>query len=250
MTNIATLAPKCNADKAIAFLQAFDPTGWHNLVFAMPDSQGGIRAKTFAPGQWGEMRTWINRENSLGRNGYFTVNEPAPGAPDKKLEKTDIARLRALFVDADPKGGADKLEPERKRLLDLAASVQRGDYPPTFTLDTGGGVQMFWRLAEKLPASEYMTWAEEHGRGLAVAVGGDAVQNIDRIMRLPGTVNIPDAKKRAKGRQKAEARLLYSTQAAYTHARISATIAPRKAGLAHRNQRHGHSPHRQGHPRE
>jgi hypothetical protein len=56
-------------------------------------------------------------------------------------------------------------------------------------------------------------WAEDQGRGIArhlggKAVGADAVQNIDRIMRLRGTVNLPNRKKRTLGRNKAVARLV------------------------------------------
>jgi hypothetical protein len=41
---------------------------------------------------------------------------------------------------------------------------------------------------------------EARNRKLAADLGGDHVQNVDRLMRLPGTLNVPDAKKLAKGR--------------------------------------------------
>ncbi len=43
---------------------------------------------------------------------------------------------------------------------------------------------------------------------IAKRVGGDNCHNIDRIMRLPGTVNIPNAKKQAAGRNPTVARVV------------------------------------------
>ncbi|MBI2240285.1 MAG: AAA family ATPase [Magnetospirillum gryphiswaldense] len=213
-----------NSADPVAFLRDFDPEGRFNLVAIDPET-AFVTGRTFRPKAWDEMRTWVAERNGR-QNLYFTVNEPHPTAPDKKLLKDDIATIRAVYVDADPI--KDKpFDDERRRLLDLARATQSSPCPPTFVVDSGGGVQFFWRLAEKLPASEHRQWAEEQGRGLAHAVGGDAVQNIDRIMRLPGTVNIPDAKKRARGRTEAGARLFAASSAAYTPGALSSYAAPR-----------------------
>ncbi|KAF0146809.1 MAG: hypothetical protein FD187_3196, partial [bacterium] len=37
--------------------------------------------------------------------------------------------------------------------------------------------------------AETVAWAEGQGRALKVEFGGNDVQNIDRLMRVPGTVN-------------------------------------------------------------
>lgn len=44
---------------------------------------------------------------------------------------------------------------------------------------------------------------EVYSQQFCVLIGGDNCWNIDRIMRLPGTINAPDAKKRKKGRVEA-----------------------------------------------
>ena len=67
-------------------------------------------------------------------------------------------------------------------------------------LISGGGYQAFWKLDEPLYDFEK---AEAINRGLALAVGADDCFNIDRIMRLPGTINWPNAKKREAGRTEA-----------------------------------------------
>ena len=46
---------------------------------------------------------------------------------------------------------------------------------------------------------------EAENRAIDAALGGDATFNIDRLLRLPGTLNFPNRKKRAKGRQVARA---------------------------------------------
>jgi len=50
--------------------------------------------------------------------------------------------------------------------------------------------------------------AEAYNRQLELVLEGDHCHNIDRIMRLPGTWNIPNAKKRAAGRVERMARIV------------------------------------------
>jgi hypothetical protein len=50
---------------------------------------------------------------------------------------------------------------------------------------------------------------ESYNKALAQQLGADHCHNIDRIMRLPGTTNLPDAKKRALGRRPVAAELIY-----------------------------------------
>jgi hypothetical protein len=44
---------------------------------------------------------------------------------------------------------------------------------------------------------------EAYNQQIELMLGGDHCHNIDRIMRLPGTINVPNAKKRKLGRQEA-----------------------------------------------
>jgi hypothetical protein len=73
--------------------------------------------------------------------------------------------------------------------------------PPTMTIMTGGGFQPIWMFAASLPATaENLRRAEALGKRIAELTGGDPVQNVDRILRLPFTINRPDQKKRDAGR--------------------------------------------------
>lgn len=196
------------AAEAINALKLLDPHGRHNLVAIPPDeSEGRPRGRTFEPGEWDAIAEWVDAHNGKW-NCYFSANEPKAGAPSGKLRKEHIGAIRSLYVDKDPEDGVP-LEEARRDLVALADRMQSYTLPPTMTIDSGGGVQLLWKLDQKLDASEHQQWAEQQGRGLAQLMSADPVQNIDRILRLPGTLNIPSAKKRQKGREPRVASLLH-----------------------------------------
>lgn len=205
--------PQHDTAAAIAFLKRLDADGWHNLVAIDPET-GRTEGATFEPGQWAPMAEWI--EARQGRaNLYYMPNEPVAGAADRKLGKRHVARVRALYVDVDPDpiaAGRDGLAAERRRILErlrefFAEAGARGA-APTALVDTGNGYQLIWRLDEPLAAADAATWAEAQSLALAARLGGDNVHNVDRVLRLPGTVNLPNASKRARGRQAAPAVLM------------------------------------------
>ena len=143
---------------------------------------------------------WALAESYAGYNVYWTTNRVAENC-NKKPSKADIVGARYTHVDIDPPktGGAlDKLQVQAE-LLSLS-------FPPTLIIDSGGGLQAFWRLAG-LPSVEDV---ESVNRSLAERLGGDNCHNIDRLMRLPGTVNYPNAKKRAAGRTPSLAKVTYN----------------------------------------
>lgn len=199
---------------AIEFLKSLDPDGWHNLTALDPKREAPPEARTFAPNDWPTMADWIDkREGRL--NLYFSVNEPAATAPNKKLSKSDISAVRALCIDIDiekPPSGADlatHFEKERSRLREIVRQLRADLCPPTAVLDSGGGIQAFWILSEKLDAKTQQAATEAQGRGLIHRFGGDSVENVDRIMRLPGTTNIPTAEKVARGQQTRRASIMW-----------------------------------------
>ncbi|WP_187972468.1 AAA family ATPase [Aquibium microcysteis] len=218
------------AEAAVSFLQSLDATGRHNLVAIDPyDPSGSVEGRTFEPGEFNAMRNWI-RARSGRKNLYFTANEPCGGLekPHRKLKKDDIAAIRCVYADVDP----DKTKPfheERQRLSDLVEFLQSHPAPPTWTVDSGGGVQFLWRV-DKQPAAEAGERAEAQGRGLRKLLGGDAIQNVDRLFRLPGTLNIPDAKKRAAGRSERPAALLRHVDHRYALDELAALIPPQDGG--------------------
>lgn len=214
-------------DFAVKFLHYLGSDHTHNLVSI--DAQGIIHGRTFQfPAQQGEARAWVAERN--GRvNLYYTLNEPKPDAPNCKLRKEHIARLRGVAVDLDPRDGF-ALDAERKRLLGEGDLMMKESTPPTLTLDSGGGIQALWLFDEPLPATpENIRAVEAQGRALANKYGGDHVQSVEHIFRLPGTVNIPNAQKVKKGRTPALAGLIGSSGKVYALSDLAALAAPRDA---------------------
>ena len=116
-------------------------------------------------------------------NLYFHVNTLRAGFINKKATKGDVLAARFVHVDVDDMGAED-------RLLEFSP-------PPTVIVFSGGGYHGYWKLKEP---SDDLARVEAVNLAIAERVGGDNCHNIDRIMRLPGTVNIPNAKKQAAGR--------------------------------------------------
>lgn len=171
---------------------------------------GGIHLCSIVPdgvcrGRWfGEdvaaATDWAKAENELEKNVYWTVNLVADGCQRGKPGKADIVAARYIHVDIDPPKGRSELDKLVALSKLCALSVV-----PSFVIDSGGGVQAFWRLAGEAAPSE----VEALNRAVAARLGGDNCHNIDRLMRLPGTLNYPNAKKHAVGRAVALAKVIY-----------------------------------------
>lgn len=104
-----------NTDAAMAarFLKDFRPKGGAmNLVAICPKGVNidGITRPINHP----NILAFIERYNGR-HNLYFMPNEPGPDAPDKKLSKTHIRKIHAIYLDADP-DRRKPFEAERERL--------------------------------------------------------------------------------------------------------------------------------------
>jgi len=156
------------------------PNGpWH-LVAMKPD--GAPIAKTFDQANFGEMSAWIDERQGV-ENLYFHVNPLAYGLRDRKAKKVDVNEAAFLHVDVDDLNALSRIEQYAPR--------------PTSVIFSGGGYQAFWRLSETCPDLERV---ERCNTQISADLGGDNCHNIDRIMRLPGTINVPNTRKRAAGR--------------------------------------------------
>jgi len=197
------LAP--NTDAAIEFLREWEPEGPWLLVSIVPD--GKPTAKRFMPAEEEPCMDWI--EARQGReNIYFHVNRVAGTyKKHKKAEKDNIGLVRWLHIDIDPEAGKD-FDEERAKAL---SALKDHNPAPTVIIDSGGGYQGFWKLREPVSIEGDLNRREEleaYNRGLEVAFRGDNCHNVDRIMRLPGTINVPNEKKLKKGRKSALASLV------------------------------------------
>jgi len=212
-----TVAPKREAvaDAALDFLEKLRPGGPWVLTAIKPD--GPI--ETITANNADDVRAFVERNNGV-RNLYFSVN-PTRSAMSSKAAKVDISAIEFVLSDLDPR--ADET-PEAAKARYLAA-LEDFTPAPTAIIDSGNGVQALWRLAQSitLPAPELVgdervysaetqliiDDAEGRVKALMEKLNSAAgTQNIDRILRLPGTINLPNAKKIKDGRTPREAKLL------------------------------------------
>lgn len=176
-------AGKVDTEQAIGFANALHPEVPHHYV-AIRDKRKPV-AKSFGPGDEKSESAWITDMNVDGFNIYIHVNRLDLGVKDRKAKRTDIAAVTAFHVDVD--------DPTPQALDRIKAF----ELKPSIILFSGGGWQAFWLLSE--PVQDF-DQAEAINKGLADALGGDACQNVDRIMRVPGTINWPNTKKKEAGR--------------------------------------------------
>lgn len=197
--------------RSVTFLRALRPSGAQNLV-AIDPSTGDISAITSPDDE--ALQAFIDRYNGK-RNLYYSVNKPKENAPNRKLSKAFIERVEYLYVDLDP---GEKTRAELKETVKQIAKTK-----PAFIIDSGNGFNILWRV-NNLSQDD----AEAYARGLVDKYGGDAgVWDTARILRLPGTTNIPDRKKRERGYTVCEAKLI-KQNASVTDPESIATKTARK----------------------
>lgn len=202
---------------ALDFLRRWSPEDDWCLTAIIPE--GTTETRTFKPSEADGAADWIVERQGI-KNLYFHVNRTRQAFDEKGREtkpgKGNVLRLAGLHVDLDPRAGED-IEQERARALAL---LQSFNPKPTAIVDSGGGLQGFWKLepADHLnidgdPAKAHDL--ERYNIQLENVFQADRCHNCDRLMRLPGTINVPTAKKVKKGRTRTLARLIEWNGIAY-----------------------------------
>jgi P4 family phage/plasmid primase-like protien len=191
--------------EAISFLKWLRADGPWLLTAIIPD--GKTETETFA--QVDDLAEFIARHDGK-RNLYYSPN-PVAKAMSKKTKKDDIAAAEVIHADLDPKGTET---PEQAKERILKAIGTSGLPKPSAAIDSGNGIQLLWRLAGPLrPAIA----VEAHNKAVLQTLGDtDGTWNVDRILRLPGTTNLPTKKKREKGRVASASRLLWANGETYS----------------------------------
>lgn len=117
----------------------------------------------------------VNRDENQRVHAYFGAN---PRKSNNASQAEGVALARCLFADFD--GGVV--------VEDALARVRAAGFPmPTAIIESGGGVHLWWRLAE--PMRDSSAW-HDRMKAISSALGSDpAICDWPRIMRLPGFVN-------------------------------------------------------------
>jgi Protein of unknown function (DUF3987)/RepB DNA-primase from phage plasmid len=235
------MTPTPNTELAVAFLvDVVAKTGRIDLGAINPDLPNKhpdkLDAATFFPNQPEKIRKWITeRQGKL--NLYVSPNQARDDArPNWRLSESSVGFIRAIYADIDPvklaEGDASgrHFREEHARLYALAKQLSKDAIcPPSIIVDSGGGIQPWWLLDKPLPATpENVELAKGIGRTLKARFGGDGVFDVCRLMRVPGTINIPGAYKAAQGRTPALASILIdeSSQRTYTLNQIAERAPP------------------------
>ena len=197
-----------NTKRAHSYLKSFRGEGHINVVAIHPQT-GKVTGIT-RPVQDKDVYDFI-KKNDGAQNLYYMVNEPSPSAPDNKLKKHHVDKIHAVWIDADPQKNKP-FDEERKRLKQFTTDLSNGNNPPTYIIDSGSGIQAFWVFEKPINASSAnVKHCEALSRGLSVQYNTDKVQNIDRIMRIPFTQNVPTPKKLKLGRKQSLATITHAS---------------------------------------
>jgi DNA-binding transcriptional ArsR family regulator len=207
------------------FLEVAADLGQIHLVAIRPDSDE-IAGRDFGC-DIDAAESWAINKNRAGLGVYWSPNAIAPGV-HKKPGKGDVTRARFVHVDLDPPKGAAWTPAERAAALERLQDCQPH---PSMIVDSGGGFNAYWRLEDECRDADTI---EGINRALCDKLGADACWNIDRILRVAGTVNWPNAKKAAAGRQPRLAEVVEEEGGEYSVEALRAAFGwlPANAGQA------------------
>ena len=233
---------KLNIDQALSFLDILEPNGRHTIASEAPFGNGGSPkwegGATFEAHQRKVLIDDIIERQKRGSNVYYSVNRPCSIGKRTGLwgknNIDDIIAIRALAFDIDftqPK--TDELVQE---MLSFFDNFLINELQPSLVISTGGGYQLIYLLetfintkliipptnedekesnnAAIIRRSEITTLAHEFEKYLRdmipknLPIKVDNMSNIDRVMRLPGTINYPKSEKLAKGQKPALAQIV------------------------------------------
>lgn len=208
-----------NLDETMQFLRHVRENGPWNVTAIGPDRPG---AESIVLIDEHEARKWLAARVKTQNLYYLPNPAPQPTGANGRANKGDVSEVQWLHIDID----VDKL-PDGHEWADLeltdrkaAALKMLHDFekpgPPTAVVDTGGGLQALWALSDPDATSDH-SFEERQNKGLIEALGGDSgTFSIAQPMRLPGTINFPNAKKQKRGRVVAPTKLIEFNDRSYT----------------------------------
>jgi hypothetical protein len=230
--------------QALRFLDMLDPSGRHVIASEAPFGRFGREPKweggeTFEAQQRHLLIADIEKRQARESNVYYGVNAPC-SAPDQqgfrgKCGADDIIAIRALAFDVDFKV---KRNPELDgALLAFINGELTGPLCPSLLVDTGGGFQLIYLLKDVMSVQLFRPAKTSEQKDeneqieinrraitqlahefesllrskipyeLEKSVKIDNMSNVDRVMRLPGTVNYPKQEKLDRGQVEALAHI-------------------------------------------
>ena len=237
--------PTLDVKQALAFLDMLDPNGRHAIASEAPFGRDGLPkwegGATYEAHRRQDLIKDIQKRQSRGSNLYYSVNRPCEIIHHEgnkgKCNADDIIAIRAMAIDADVN---IKNDPTLiKSFLAFVDQQLTDALRPSLVINTGGGFQLIYILNTVInvqlfrPATsseqrdqndqvvrnrnavsklihEFENWLRSQVPHELIKI--DNMSNVDRVMRLPGTINFPKAEKRAKGQVEALAHIAVDYQ--------------------------------------
>jgi len=137
---------------------------------------------------------WLDRDDAIAQQGEFTEFAKrtranlyfgvCPRSHAGEADDQSIEVVRCIWCDIDRTTVADSC----RRWT--AAGIPR----PSIVVNSGSGVHGYWLFEQDLHSPEDRLRLAAMLPRFYDAFGGDHVQNLSRVMRLPGTLNYKDAR--------------------------------------------------------
>ena len=149
------------------------------------------------PVDWAMLDGAVAEINSAPDHGWYEINPSNYTGQRGRSNAADITRLTCVYADIDIKpSGMGSLLSAEDLINDLSAAL--GVWPAA-VVETGGGLHAYWPLEDGMVATHgaetIRRLLRRWGRFVkqsAAALGGnvDAVFDLPRILRIPGTYNV------------------------------------------------------------
>jgi len=256
-----------NIQEALQFLDILEPDGRHTIASEAPfggPENGPVweAGKTFEAHQRELLIADIKKRQARKSNVYYSVNKPCKITERQgsggKNNIDDIIAIRALAFDID----FTSFERDQEAVLNFIDKEL--ELKPSLVINTGGGFHLIYLLDKR-----EVTWLfrppkndkekEDNVKMIAnrsniaalghdfetllrskvahLPVKVDNMSNIDRVMRLPGTINYPKAEKIAKGQTIAQSYIAKNYFHKYSigilRSKVPAIMQVRVGGLKH-----------------
>lgn len=154
--------------------------------FGLPNVMTFASGRTLHPNMptTAQAESWLYQH--AGCDIYFAPAHVRDGFVGKP-KKSDCLGSHWAWVDIDPPKGMTDLEELAEWQARTLAETAHSDLPRAQVIvDSGRGLWLYWRLPRQLPTAEIESINYAVAQQLA---GGDACYNIDRVARLPYTLN-------------------------------------------------------------
>jgi hypothetical protein len=217
-----------------AFVKSY-PECWFEIAFGHPDILDGAvnAAATFLVFELEQAANFAEEKNAAGFNIYVSPALRRGDRPQSGRAVTEhVVTAIKTWTEFD-REDADKR---------VAATLKERDIKPSITVVTGRVPHLRVHLYFSIDGAPTPDQLGSANMSLKNLLGTDSVQNVDRVMRLAGTINYPTPKKMERGNIKELVTLCINKNApAY---RIDDLIG--LAGETSGSKSNGHDDHRDG----